>query len=343
MPVASAPARAPAAAGLLRESKLAASAEVDLAQSTAVPAAARKVHYEGEIALRATQPRVVLEQAVAWTREAGGYVESLNAQRVVLQIPAERFRAVYDRLLGLGEVVRKSLSARDVTEEFVDVELRLNQAKAMRERLLALIQKTEDRKEKLRLMRELERVSADIELQEARMARMRTLIDYSRLTLEVHERKLSRGDSERDLRGFAWIETLATGPLRPSRDASRLALRVPRGMVELDGAPQWSAASPDGATLATQQRVNEPAGSTAFWVDALRWRLQERFAQVEQKTAGDFVLLRLLSREEPRFVYWVAVAVREQKLYVAQAYFPTPEHEQRYQAQVLESLSGGVK
>lgn len=340
-----APAPAAPAAGMLRASKLAASIEAEPAQNATLPASspARKVHYEGEISLRATQPRQTLEQAVAWTREAGGYVESLNARRVVLQIPAARFRAVYDQMLGLGEVLRKSISARDVTEEYVDVELRLNQARTMRDRLLALIQKTEDRKEKLRLMRELERLSAEIELQEARMARMRTLVEYSRLTLDVQERQSFTGGSQRELRGFGWIDTLANGALRPSRETSRYALRVPRGMVELDEATNWSVASPDGATLGTQQRRNEPAGSTAFWVEALRWRLKERFAQVEQKTAGDFVLLRLLSREEPRFVYWVAVAAREQKLYVAQAYFPTPEHEQRYQAQVLESLSGGVK
>lgn len=310
----------------------------------AAPAApARKVHYEGEITLRATKPGEVLARAVEWTRAEGGYVESLADGQAVLQIPAARFRPLYDRLLGLGDVLHKSLAARDVTEDYLDVELRLNQARLMRDRLVALIQKTQDRKEKLRLMRELERLSAEIELQELRMARLRTLVDYARLTLRVQGRPAFDGDNQQELRGFGWITPLATEHWRGStRDTSRLALAVPQGLVELDTA-DWSAASADGVTLGALQRRNEPRGTTAFWVDALRWRLQQRFDQVGTMSAGDYTVLRLLSREEPRFVYWVAVAVKADQLRLVQAYFPSPAHEQRYRAQLLASLTGAAK
>lgn len=314
-----------------------------VADAGAIAAPQRKVHYEGMIKLRATQPLKVIEQAVEWIREAGGYVESLNSQQVVLQIPAARFRPLYDQMLGLGEVLDKSLSARDVTEEFLDVELRLAQAKTTRDRLLALIQKAEDRKEKLRLLREVERLSTEIELLESQMARLRTLVDYSRLSLNVEGRKAFEGQAPQEPRGFDWIGALATDNRRADRDASRFMLAVPAGMVDLDQTPLWSAASPDGVTLLTQQRRNEPRGSTTFWVDALRWRLKDRFAQVEQKTAGDFTVLRLLSRDEPRFVYWVAVATRNEKLFVAQTYFPSLDHERRFEAPMLGSLKGGVK
>lgn len=314
------------------------------ASPSAAPAAspARKVHYQGEIRLRATQPHQVLTQAVELVRAEGGYVESLEGERAVLQIPAARFRALYERILGLGEVLHKSLSARDVTDEYLDVELRLNQARLMRDRLAALLQKTSDRKEKLRLMRELERLSAEIELQELSMTRLRTLVDYSRLTLQVEGRPAFDGRSEHELRGFGWIDTLATERWSQQDAAERLALAVPAGMVELDGT-RWSAASADGVALGAQRRRNEPRGTTAFWADAIRWRLQQRFDQVEPITAGDFTVLRLLSREEPRFVYWVAVAAKSDQLQVAQAYFPSPAHEQRYRAQLLASLSGGAK
>src|SRR4051812_47015541 len=171
-------------------------------------AAARKVHHEGSIRLRATQPQRAMDQAVQWTRAAGGYVESLTSQNLVLQIPAERFRSVYGQVLGLGEVLAKSLSARDVTEEFLDVELRLAQAKATRDRLLALIQRASGQNEKLRLLREVERLSKEIELMEARMARLKTLVEYSRLALSVEGRKALDGPAAQELRGFDWINSL---------------------------------------------------------------------------------------------------------------------------------------
>ncbi|MES2949556.1 MAG: DUF4349 domain-containing protein [Pseudomonadota bacterium] len=315
----------------------------DVSQAKPAPAAQRKVHYEGAINLVATQPVKVIEQAVDWVRQAGGYVESLTGQQVVLQIPAARFRPLYDQMLGLGDVVDKSLSARDVTEEFLDVDMRLAQAKATRDRLLALIQKAQDHREKLRLLREVERLSSEIESLESQMARLRTLVDYSRLTLNVEGRKAFEGRAPQEPRGFNWMAALATA--RPlDGDAVRFALAVPVGMVDLSTAAQlWSAASPDGVTLATQQRRNEPRGATRFWADALQARLKDRFAQVEQKAAGDFTVLRLTSQDEPRFVYWIAVATKDEKLFVAQAYFPSLDHERRFGEAVLASLKGGVK
>ncbi len=303
----------------------------------------RKVHHEGSIRLRATQPQRVLEQAAEWTRAAGGYVESLTPQNAVLQIPADRFRPLFDRVLGLGDVLSKSLSARDVTEEYTDVELRLSQAKAARNRLLALVEKATKQSEKLRLLAEVERLSKEIELLEARMARLQKLVAYSRLTLAVEGRKTFDGSATEELRGFEWINALASDNRREDRDAARFKLAAPAGMVELDDARLWSAASPDGVTLTTQQRRNDPQGSTAFWLDALRLRLGERFAQVVQKQAGDFAVLRLESRDEPRFVFWVAAAAKDDKLLVAQAYFPSLERETRYQAAILDSLRGGAK
>ncbi|MDH4188788.1 MAG: hypothetical protein OEW21_01095, partial [Betaproteobacteria bacterium] len=174
-------------------------------------------------------------------------------------------------------------------------------------------------------------------------ARLRSLIEYSRLTLNVEGRKAFEGHPARELRGFDWINALAADSRHEDREALKFALATPAGMVELEGGRLWSAAGPDGVTLGTQQRRNEPKASTAFWVDALRWRLRDRFALLEQKTAGEFAVLRLVSRDEPRFVYWVALAAKEEKLFVAQAYFPSLERERRDEAPIRASLSGGVK
>lgn len=336
---------APAAGAVVSQLRSAApAASRSLARSEPSAAAvARKVHHEGSIRLRATQPQRVLEQATQWALASGGYVESLSSQNVVLQIPAERFRSLYDQVLGLGEVLAKSLAARDVTDEFLDVEMRLAQGKATRDRLLALIARSTNQNEKLRLLREVERLSKDIELLEARMARLQTLVEYSRLALAVEGRKAFEGQPLQEVRGFEWVGTLASDIRREDRDATRFSLATPVGMVELDGTRLWSASSPDGVTLTTQQRRNEPKGTTALWLDALRWRLQGRFGEVDQKTAGEFTLLRLVSTEEPRFIFWVAISAKDDRLFVAQAYFPSGDREQRYEAQIMNSLRGGVK
>ncbi len=317
-------------------------AESSAAESKAKPAQQRLVHYEGSIKLIANQPNKTIEQAVEWVRAAGGYVETLYGNQVVLQIPAARFRGLYDQILGLGDVADKSLSARDVTEEFLDVDMRLTQAKATRDRLLALIQKTSDSKEKLRLLHEVERLSTDIESLESQMARLRTLVDYSRLTLTVEGRKAFAPRAVQEPQGFHWIAALAKDRQLAAGEPG-FALAVPQGMVDIGSTPLWSAASPDGVTLGTMKRANEPRGNTRYWVDALQLRLKDRFAQLEQQAAGDFTVLRLQSRDEPRFVYWVAVAAKDDKLFVAQTYFPSLAHEGRFADAVLASLKRGMK
>jgi len=307
------------------------------------PDTSRQVHHEGSIRLRATQPRQVLEQATEWTRDAGGYVESLTAQHVVLQIPAPRFRALYAQILGLGDVVNKTLAARDVTEEFHDADLRLSQAKATRDRLLALIEKAASQKEKLRLLREVERLTADIEFLEAQLARLQTLVAYSQLTLSVEGRKNFGESPLKELRGFEWVDSLGPENRGGGREVGKFSLAVPLGFVDLEESALWSAVSPDGAAVWTQKRQNEPTGDTKFWLDAVRWRLKDRFAQIEEKLLGEFSLLRCLSREDPRFVYWVGVLAKDDRLFVVQAYFPSLNLEQSYDAAVAASLRGGVK
>ena len=70
----------------------------------------RMVHYDGNLELRATSPRQTIDEAVEITTAAGGYVETLAEGRVVLRVPAARFQEVFDRLVGLGDVLSRSVT-----------------------------------------------------------------------------------------------------------------------------------------------------------------------------------------------------------------------------------------
>ena len=329
--------------GAMPESLASESVSADVQSELVTPVLDRQIHYEGLIHLRATQPRQVLEQATEWTREVGGYIESLTTQQIVLQIPVPHFRPLYDKIIGLGDIVAKSLSARDVTEAFQDVDLRLKQSKTTRNRLLALIENINDKREKLRLLREVERLTAEIESLEAQMARLKAQVEFSRLTLNVEGRGNFGASQSEELLGFEWINALRPDHQLGERGVREFELAVPSGFVQLQESKLWHVAIADGAAMWTEKRDNEPKGDTRFWLDAIKWRLSDRFAQVEVKAVGDFSLLRYMSREEPRFVYWIGVYAKDDKMFVAQAYFPSLEHEKRYESAANVSLQGGVK
>ena len=83
------------------------------------------VHYNGHLQLRVTNPTETLQQAAEFVDERGGYVEQRTDTSVTLRVPVAKFREVYARLAKLGEVLSRSMTAQDVTDQFVAMDLRV--------------------------------------------------------------------------------------------------------------------------------------------------------------------------------------------------------------------------
>ena len=73
------------------------------------------------------------------------------------------FQGVFDKILTLGQVLDKSITAQDITDSYNDVELRLKIAQATGRRLMVLLEKAETEKEKLKLLQEIQRINEKIE------------------------------------------------------------------------------------------------------------------------------------------------------------------------------------
>lgn len=340
---AAAPARAFEAADMAEErvaaspSSPAPARTTDAAQAPPTPTA-RMIHYSGDARLRATSPRETIDRAVAIAEAAGGYVEDLRDARVVLRVPSDRFEETFGLLLGLGDVLHREVRAEDVTEAHVAAELRLRTARATRQRLRELLERAREEKEKVELLRQIQRLSLEIEQIEAQLRHLESLAAFSRITLEIEARKIMASSPGEDLGAFAWIRSL--GPFGREPLGDLLELPVPEGMVRLGQRSRFVAESADGAALWTSARRNDPAGSTDFWIAALEARLAPEFASAEILDVGEWRVLRLVGRDETAYRYLVGVRVDGDELAVVEAYYPRPAHEERYGSAVLASLSG---
>ncbi|HEY0972668.1 MAG TPA: DUF4349 domain-containing protein [Gemmatimonadales bacterium] len=127
----------------------------------------------------------------------GGYVansslqggaDQVRAATLELKIPAARFDEAVSGLEPLGDVENVNVSAEDVGEEFTDVTARVENARRLEERLLALLaQRTGKLEDVLAVERELARVREQIERYEGRLRYLRTRVATSTLTVTVHE------------------------------------------------------------------------------------------------------------------------------------------------------------
>ncbi len=164
-------------------------------ESPSVPATGRFLIREAYLELAAGDLQGLSGRAEQLAREAGGYVESARVAEggrlsMVLRVPEGSLDAFLGRLASLGEVRERSLSARDVTEQVVDLEARLANLRAVRDRLRTHLGRASDVPDILSVERELARVQGEIDSMEARLKSLRDQAALSRVTLEASQPRI---------------------------------------------------------------------------------------------------------------------------------------------------------
>lgn len=307
------------------------------------PAGPRMVHYNGYIHLKVTDGEALVDQVAKRAEALGGYVEQRSLTRITVRVPVAIFLDTFKEVLGYGEVVDKSLTAEDVTDAFQDVDLRLRTAAATRDRLQELLAKATTEEEKLELLRQIARLTEQIDVMQSQLRTLQSLADFSRLTVEAQARDpfMARQGAP-ELQGFTFIQQLSPFQRDVSYTGKKLALAVPEGMVALDVKKRFAAESADGAAMWTTRLPNEPIGDSAFWAEALRTRLAPEFSDGEIRTVGEFQVLRLVEPGNPSpYVYIVGVRAEGKHLDLVEIYYPSTATEERYGAAVNAVLNGG--
>ncbi|MCK4575546.1 DUF4349 domain-containing protein, partial [candidate division WOR-3 bacterium] len=95
-----------------------------------------------------------------------------------------------DEIKNIGEIESKNISEEDVTEEYYDIEARLENKRKVRERLFDLLRKAYKVKEILEVEREIERVGEEIERLEGRLRYLNIKTDYARITVTIYNRRI---------------------------------------------------------------------------------------------------------------------------------------------------------
>ena len=309
-----------------------------------VPKSTRMVFYTGYAQLRVTRPEELVD-AVAKAAEArGGFVERRSLTSITVRVPVAQFEDAWREALGLGEVMSKSLTAQDVTEAFQDVELRLAAHQAMLVRYQELLAKTTEEQEKLRILREIQRLSEEIDLIQSQLRTLGSLAAFSRLTVEgVPRQALVERAVREEIEGFDFIQRLSPFRADVNYEGELLKLTVPEGFVALNDREHFSAESADGAILRATKLKNEPAGDAAFWIAAIQDRLGSEFASAERSEIGGFQVLRLVEpgADDP-YRYLIAVRVEGKHLQLIEIVYPGAAQEERYNAAVRAVLAGEV-
>ncbi|MGW8766024.1 DUF4349 domain-containing protein [Streptomyces sp. NPDC055815] len=145
--------------------------------------------------------------------DAGGHVENETTERVddsrltsqiVLRVPQERYDSVLTELAGAGKLLDRKASAKDVTDQVVDVESRIATQRASVARVRTLMDRAEKLSDVVTLEGELSRRQADLEALLAQRDSLRDRTTMATITLRLLEpEKPSAEEKEAGRPGFA--------------------------------------------------------------------------------------------------------------------------------------------
>lgn len=162
---------------------------------TIQPGREQMIVMNGDLQLQVDQVDQSLAQVKTIAADAGGYVAKAEAwsegavrsARAELRIPAAQFQATMDKLKGLAlQVRRESSVGEDVTEEYVDLEGRLQGLQATATRTQALLDKAQTVDESLHVNTELGRLQEQIEQITGRMEYLKNRVAYSTITVALN-------------------------------------------------------------------------------------------------------------------------------------------------------------
>jgi len=179
----------------------------DTSQSEPQKPVLRQLIYIAELHLSVFKKDDAMKQIEALALDTGGYIQSMSEGYYVLRIPAPRLRGLMSSVGNLGMVTHRSLDARDVTEEYVDLNSRIRVLRDTQAQLLDLLKKARTVDEALHVRQALDRVTMELEQALGRLRMLESLIGYSTLTVRVEERgPVNNIPSSND--PFPWVDSL---------------------------------------------------------------------------------------------------------------------------------------
>ena len=153
---------------------------------------------------------------------------------------------------------------------------------------------------------------------------------------------------------MGWVEELTPIQNNANPQGSYLPFTVPGELINITKGNallsfvfrmdrKFKCSSADGTEVRTRKIVNNPKGSGAYWVEAIKERMGPYYHSSSLAKTGDYDMVRLESSAPSVYVYYVGVRPVGKYLEVVEIYHPSLAHEKRYHQNIQSSLSKGSK
>ena len=158
----------------------------------------KKIIKDGKLGIKVSSLKASKTNIDTLVRNLGGYYdkESLTNNDysteydLKIRIPSNNLEILIEKIeKGEGQVSYKEIDARDVTEEFIDLETRLTNKQKYLTRYQELLKSTKSIKEILDIQEKIRGLEEEIESTTGRLKYLNDLVNYSTLELNISQKK----------------------------------------------------------------------------------------------------------------------------------------------------------
>lgn len=158
----------------------------------------KKIIKDGRIGLQVTNLQTAKKQIDSLVKVMGGYYANENLRNsdqvsgyeLTIRIPVLNFeKFIYSAENNSAKILYKEIEARDVTEEFVDLESRLNSKRNSLARYNEILKKANTVKDIIEIQNSIRILQEEIESSEGRLRYLNDCVNYSTLNLVLSTEK----------------------------------------------------------------------------------------------------------------------------------------------------------
>ncbi len=144
--------------------------------------------YKADFTMSVYEVQKSIDAVEALSKKAGGYLARRDDASITIRVPAGEFQNAVVDLSKLGDVLNRNVVAEDVTGEYRDLEVQLQNNLALRDRYAKLLDKAQKVEEALQIEQELGRITGEIERIKGRLKLLTELAQYSTITVRFAPR-----------------------------------------------------------------------------------------------------------------------------------------------------------
>lgn len=149
----------------------------------------KKLIKTGNISLEIENLSESILKVEEWVLNYDGYIStSSNSEKNAwfnIKIPSTKFDDAMNSACSLGNVLNHLENTEDVSEQYYDLESRLQNKKTMKSKLENYLKNAKDIKDLLEIERELNSVISEIDSMEGRLKRLANQVEYSTITINL--------------------------------------------------------------------------------------------------------------------------------------------------------------